>query len=63
MNNRAYAALRRLTTVAYFPVYLLTMCFLLPTSVFTWIITGLDLEDQMDWLENKNADYWEWVKQ
>lgn len=54
---------KRLTTLLYFPLFLAAFAFMLPTSVFTWIITGKDIEEQMDFLEDKNDDYWRWVKQ
>lgn len=63
MNKRAYAALRRLTVVVYFPFCVLVMMFFLPTAMPIWIITGMDIEDQMSWLEDKNDTYWEWVRQ
>jgi hypothetical protein len=53
---------KRLTTLLYFPFFLLVFAFMIPTSVFTWIITGKDIDEQMDFLEDKNADYWAWVK-
>ena len=63
VSNRGYSAARRLSVILYFPVMVLAFAFLLPTSIVTWIITGKDVEDQMDWLESKNDDYWSWVKQ
>jgi len=54
---------KRLTTLLYCPLFLLAFAFMLPTSVFTWIITGKDLDDQFDFLEDKNDVYWRWVKQ
>jgi hypothetical protein len=63
MNKRAYAALRRLTIVVYFPAVLVFATVMFPMALFTWIITGMDIDDQMDWFEMKNDDYWNWVKQ
>lgn len=62
MNERAYAALRRLSTLLFVPLFIFSFALMMPLSIFTWIITGHDIDEQMEWMDDKSSDYWDWVK-
>jgi hypothetical protein len=63
MNNAALIGVaRRLSILFYFPAVIGFFAVMFPASVFIWLATGKTIDDVMDFFENKNADYWEWVK-
>lgn len=63
MSNRTLIRVaKRLSTLFFVPLFILGFALMLPTSIFTWIITGWDIDEQMEWMDDKSETYWSWVK-
>ena len=63
MSNRTLIRVaKRLTTLFFVPFFILGFALMLPTSIITWIITGYDIDEQFDWMDDKSETYWSWVK-
>lgn len=63
MTNRTLIRVaKRLSTLLFVPLFIFGFALMMPLSIFTWIITGKDIDEQMGWMDDKSSDYWEWVK-
>lgn len=54
--------IRRLTLVPVFLLYLVGVFVLLALAIFTWIATGNNLDDQLEWYAEKGERLLRWVK-
>jgi hypothetical protein len=61
-NSSLTRVAKRLTTLVCVPLIILSFALLFPAAIPVWLITGTELDDQMEWLEIKSGDYWEWVR-
>ena len=63
MSNRTLIRVaKRLSTLLFVPLFILGFALMIPTSIITWIITGWDIDEQFDWMDDKSETYWSWVK-
>lgn len=63
MSNRTLIRVaKRLTALIFVPFFILGFALMLPTSIITWIVTGHDIDEQFDWMDDKSETYWSWVK-
>ena len=63
MSNRTLIRVaKRLSTLFFVPLFIFSFALMIPLSIFTWIITGHDIDEQMEWMDDKSSDYWAWVK-
>jgi hypothetical protein len=61
-NSSLTRVAKRLTTLVCVPLLLLSFALLFPAALPVWLITGMELDDQMEWLEDKSATYWDWAR-
>ena len=63
MSNRTLIRVaKRLSTLFFVPLFIFFFALMMPLSIFTWIITGHDIDEQMEWMDDKSSAYWAWVK-
>lgn len=63
MDNQVWlASMRRASVLLVVPALCLAFALGAVLCPITWIFTGKSLDDQIEWIEDRNEDYWDWVK-